>query len=252
MDWWMDLLTHLYTPLGTTSNYSAIANLHTLQITTAPVKPFSSLLYLQQLFPSNGFNSGHSSASRFHVVVRRISRNWTLVNCQLNYSAIYSEPPLQRSTQLPTLNWLGPTLASIPHRPPSLLFTGWLSTDITNQLVYFTLLKWTALRSAGLGSSLYSLGSDHMKTPFFYCCAYVRFRRNMFTEPLLRIGCITPLFYCCVHACCRRYLVTAAVYESHRWATNLYATILSGILISLFSKLMNWKSVCILHVWHLV
>jgi hypothetical protein len=36
---------HLYTQLGTTSNHSAITNLHTLQITTAPTKPFSSLLY---------------------------------------------------------------------------------------------------------------------------------------------------------------------------------------------------------------
>jgi hypothetical protein len=44
---------HLYTPLGTTSNYSAIANLHTLQITTAPPKPFSSLLR-HQPFLGNG------------------------------------------------------------------------------------------------------------------------------------------------------------------------------------------------------
>jgi hypothetical protein len=42
----LDLLTHLYTPLETTSNYSAIANLFTLQITTATAKPFSSLLFI--------------------------------------------------------------------------------------------------------------------------------------------------------------------------------------------------------------
>jgi hypothetical protein len=34
----------MYTPLGATSYYTAIANLHTLQITTAPAKPSSSLL----------------------------------------------------------------------------------------------------------------------------------------------------------------------------------------------------------------
>jgi hypothetical protein len=34
---------------------STIGNLHTLQITTAPAKPFSSLLCLQQLFPTNSF-----------------------------------------------------------------------------------------------------------------------------------------------------------------------------------------------------
>jgi hypothetical protein len=31
-------IEHLYTPLGTTSNYSAIANLHALEIATAPAK----------------------------------------------------------------------------------------------------------------------------------------------------------------------------------------------------------------------
>jgi hypothetical protein len=29
----------------------------------------------------------------------------TFVSCQLNYSAISSQPPLQSSTELPTLNW---------------------------------------------------------------------------------------------------------------------------------------------------
>jgi hypothetical protein len=35
--------------------YSAIANLHTLQITTAPAKSFASLLCLHQPFPGNNF-----------------------------------------------------------------------------------------------------------------------------------------------------------------------------------------------------
>jgi hypothetical protein len=75
-------------------------------------------------------NNEDSSASRDHVVtVRRISRNWTLVNCQLSYSAISSHPPLQSSTSLPTFNWLGPRLATTSHQPSSLPFTGWLSTD---------------------------------------------------------------------------------------------------------------------------
>jgi hypothetical protein len=37
-------IDRLYTPLGTTSNYSAIVNQHTLQIITVPAKPSSSLL----------------------------------------------------------------------------------------------------------------------------------------------------------------------------------------------------------------
>jgi hypothetical protein len=48
-------IDHVYTSLGTTNNYSDIANLHTLQITTAPTKPFSSLLWLHQLFSGNSF-----------------------------------------------------------------------------------------------------------------------------------------------------------------------------------------------------
>jgi hypothetical protein len=36
----LDLLTYLYTPLKIANNHSSIANLHTLQITTAPTKPF--------------------------------------------------------------------------------------------------------------------------------------------------------------------------------------------------------------------
>jgi hypothetical protein len=43
----------LYTPLGTTGNYTTIANLHTLQITKAPAKPFSTLLCFHQPFPGN-------------------------------------------------------------------------------------------------------------------------------------------------------------------------------------------------------
>jgi hypothetical protein len=46
---------HLYPLLGTASNCRAISNLHTLQITTAPTKPFSSHLCLHHPFPSNGF-----------------------------------------------------------------------------------------------------------------------------------------------------------------------------------------------------
>jgi hypothetical protein len=53
-------------------------------------------------------NSGDSPASRAHdVAVRRISRNWTIISCQLNYSAISSEPLLLSLTQLPALNWTG-------------------------------------------------------------------------------------------------------------------------------------------------
>jgi hypothetical protein len=49
------LIDHLYTQLGTTSNYNATANLPNSQNTTAPAKLFSSLLCPHQQFPANGF-----------------------------------------------------------------------------------------------------------------------------------------------------------------------------------------------------
>jgi hypothetical protein len=45
------------------------------------------------------------------------------VNSQMNLIAISSHPPLQSSTQLSTLNYLGFTLAAISHHHSSLLFT---------------------------------------------------------------------------------------------------------------------------------
>jgi hypothetical protein len=62
-------IDYLYTRLGTTSNESAIVNLHTLQISTPPSKNVSSLLCLSKPFPGNGFNSGDSSASRAQVLL---------------------------------------------------------------------------------------------------------------------------------------------------------------------------------------
>jgi hypothetical protein len=50
--------------------------------------------------------------------------NWTLTNCQLNYSANSSQPPLQSSTQLPTLNW---------------------TLSLTNQLLHFISFHSTQL-----------------------------------------------------------------------------------------------------------
>jgi hypothetical protein len=64
MDWKLGLLL----PLGTTSNYSTIANLHTLQFTTAPAKPFLACYVITShslLVDSNG---GESSVSCCQVL----------------------------------------------------------------------------------------------------------------------------------------------------------------------------------------
>jgi hypothetical protein len=50
MDWMLDLLT----ALGATSNYSAIADFHILEITTANIKSSPARSVSKQLFPGNG------------------------------------------------------------------------------------------------------------------------------------------------------------------------------------------------------
>jgi hypothetical protein len=78
MNWILDLLR----PLGTTSNYSAIANLHTLQITTARAKTFPAYCALTTRSLATASNSGDSSASDTQVLL--------------------SQPPVQDSCQLST------------------------------------------------------------------------------------------------------------------------------------------------------
>jgi hypothetical protein len=69
-------IDHLYAPLGTTSNYSAITNLHTLKITTAPAELFAVCCVFNSRSLAMASNSGDPSASRARVVaVRQISRN---------------------------------------------------------------------------------------------------------------------------------------------------------------------------------
>jgi hypothetical protein len=51
-----------------------------------------------------------------------------------------------------------------------------------------------------------------------------RLQQGVFTDPLLKTGCIIPFFYCCMRACCGRYLLAAVVY-SHDLTTSLYATL---------------------------
>jgi hypothetical protein len=72
--WFID---NLYTALGTTNNYSAVTNLYTVQINTAPAKLLPAYCVSNSLSLATACNRGDSLASRAYVVsVRRISRNW--------------------------------------------------------------------------------------------------------------------------------------------------------------------------------
>jgi hypothetical protein len=61
-------IDHLYTPLGTTSNYSATANLHNSQITTAPAKSFAAYCVFTSRSLATASNCWDSSASRAQVL----------------------------------------------------------------------------------------------------------------------------------------------------------------------------------------
>jgi hypothetical protein len=74
----MDWVLHLMTPLETISNYSVIADLHTLQITDASTKSSPARSVFNSRFLVTDVNSKDSSASRAQVLsVQRISRNLT-------------------------------------------------------------------------------------------------------------------------------------------------------------------------------
>jgi hypothetical protein len=108
---------HLRTPLRTTRNYSAIANLHTLHIATAPAKTFSSLCHSSRSLATASaaeILQLHALRSSCHSLPCR-----TLVTYQFNDSAISSQPPLQRSTLVvsPVLFFI--TYRCGPHRKHS-------------------------------------------------------------------------------------------------------------------------------------
>jgi hypothetical protein len=71
------------------------------------------------------------------------------------------------------------------------------------------------------------------KTPFFYCCASVRFRWNVFTEPLLRNGLHNPVVLL-LRACMLRALPNnGRCLQTHRLATGLYVTLYTYIYVAI-------------------
>jgi hypothetical protein len=91
--WTGDWIDHFTTRLGTTSNYSATANLHTLQINTAPVKSFPACCAFTSRSLVMASNSGDSSASA--------------LESSLNGGSLLTLGYLIWSSQTPAENWLG-------------------------------------------------------------------------------------------------------------------------------------------------
>jgi hypothetical protein len=76
MDWILDL----FTQLGNTSHYSAIAYFHNSQITAANTKSSPACSVFNSRSLATASNSGYSSASRAQILpLHRISRNWNFL-----------------------------------------------------------------------------------------------------------------------------------------------------------------------------
>jgi hypothetical protein len=108
---WFGFINHLYTRLVTTStsNYSAIANLHTLQIIRAHTKPSQSAF--PSHFPVTASNSGDSSSTpsfprkRVSVTQQRLSCP-LLLRIYCSATGVISRPlPSNASTRYNTIQY---------------------------------------------------------------------------------------------------------------------------------------------------
>jgi hypothetical protein len=70
-------IDHFTTRLVTTSNYSVVADFHTLQITTAHAKSFQSAF--TSLFPVTDLNNGDTSTAPTKSSLHRLPYNWLLI-----------------------------------------------------------------------------------------------------------------------------------------------------------------------------
>jgi hypothetical protein len=147
----MDLLTTCthHSELQVITAPLLISTIHRLPL--HPLSLFLPLWNFNNRSLATASNNGDSSVSRAHVVtVRRICRNWALIDCQLNYSAISSQPPLQSSTQL----------NSVTHQPTTSLHFTQLNCSSQSQSYVTTdgqsaSLSWNKAPIWGLRPDLY-------------------------------------------------------------------------------------------------
>jgi hypothetical protein len=98
---------HICTHQSEPQVITALSLISTLYISLHhPVCLFPDCCLFNSRFLATASNSRDSSASCAHVVtVRRIYRNWTLVNCELNYSASLAELDSNANPQLTQPAW---------------------------------------------------------------------------------------------------------------------------------------------------
>jgi hypothetical protein len=102
-------IDHVYTPLGTTSNYSVTANLHNSQITTPTAKPFPACCAFISRVLATDLNSGDFSASRSQVLSSHLPVQNSTLNSLLttnNQAGGHSYTSLHRLNFRLTTNWV--------------------------------------------------------------------------------------------------------------------------------------------------
>jgi hypothetical protein len=111
---------------------------------------------------------------------------------------------------------IAPSLLSLPCRARLNCKS---STELSHSIT--TSLPSTELHSAGLESSLYSLGADPTEnTILLLLCAC--FRRHVFTEPLLRNGLHNPVVLLLRASVLQALPSNDRCLQSHRLTTGLY------------------------------
>jgi hypothetical protein len=132
MVWWMDLMTTYthHSELKVITALSLISTIYKSPQHPLNLSPACCVFISRSLATVS--NSGDYSASRTQV--------------------LSSQTPVQKWT----LSWQPPPrLAAISCQPPSLLFTGWLSTDWVAPIVF----------------KIIPLHGPHRKHPRFHCCS---------------------------------------------------------------------------------
>jgi hypothetical protein len=121
------------------------------------------------------YSSRNSSASYAHVVsARPITRNWTLVDCQLDYNVISSEPSLQSSTEL-------------SHSPTNNHFTSLQSIELHSRAGVTVTLRLTVYRKS------VRLSAKHLET-----------RNQHFFSPNWTLAVIVLMLSFTINSCLRQ------------------------------------------------
>jgi hypothetical protein len=157
-------IDHLYTPFRTTGNYSAIADLHTLQFTvthththihTLVFSVFTSRILVTDLAQWRFFSFRDLAVARWLTL-----HTWT-------HSAIFSASPCR--TQLSSNRSLG---------------TPELNSLFSTEPFFITTLHEPNRKRRFQQYPYCSFTDPLLIKGFFCCCMRVHFRGNLFTEPL--------------------------------------------------------------------